>query len=447
MTVRYYSSTAQETTLQTGINNSATVILVAATTGFPVSVPYTLALDYESGAEELVDVTNAAGLSLTITRAVDGTSAAAHGAGARVRHVSSARDFRDSRDHENATQGVHGLGPTVNVVGDTTTQTLTNKTLTSPTINGGTFNSTIAGSPAFSGTPTFTNTVISGNIAGSPTFTSSPNFTTNGTIAGSPTFSGEIKSQRTNATDLSYSSKLAADAQNRFTITDGGKISWGSGSGASDTSIERTAPATNTHVGNLIISGGTLSGSSATFTGTVGANEVNATNNASVGGTLTAGTLVVTGVGRTVGIVKTANESVTSSTVIQDDNELMTTLTTGTYIFDCFVVLDSNTAGADINVQFNGTVTGNIAWYGAGAHNSMTTGSTAAGEWIARENLVNTTPYAASQSAGTVMGMHFTGSLICTVGGTFGLRWAQQTSNAAATTVKAGSFFKIHRVA
>jgi len=131
MVTRYYSSVAAETTLTGGINNSATVIAVASTTGFPALTPYTLALDYESATEELVEVTGVGGLSLTVTRGIDGTSATSHNAGARVRHVSSARDFADSREHENDDTGVHGV--TGDLVGTTDTQTLTNKTLTDAT--------------------------------------------------------------------------------------------------------------------------------------------------------------------------------------------------------------------------------------------------------------------------------------------------------------------------
>lgn len=129
MTVRYYSSIAQQTTLTASISPSNTTIAVASTTGFPGSTPFTLALDYGAANEELVDVTMVAGLSLTVTRAVDGTPASSHNAGAVVRHVSSARDFRDSRDHENASTNVHGLTGGAAVVGTTQTQTLSNKTL------------------------------------------------------------------------------------------------------------------------------------------------------------------------------------------------------------------------------------------------------------------------------------------------------------------------------
>ena len=129
---RYYSSTAVDTTLTGAVNASATTITVAAVSGFPASYPYTLALDYDTSSEELVNVTAAAGTTLTIVRGQDGTTGVSHDAGAAVKHVISGRDLREPQEHMAASSGIHGV--TGSVVGTSDTQTLSNKTLTTPSI-------------------------------------------------------------------------------------------------------------------------------------------------------------------------------------------------------------------------------------------------------------------------------------------------------------------------
>jgi len=129
---RYYSSSAASTTLTSSVTNAATGIVVGAITGFPVAYPYTLILDPETSSEEVVSVTAGTGVSLTVTRGVDGTVALAHTGSAPVKHGVSARDFDEPNAHIDATVG-HGA--TGAVVGTSNTQTLTNKTHTDPVVN------------------------------------------------------------------------------------------------------------------------------------------------------------------------------------------------------------------------------------------------------------------------------------------------------------------------
>lgn len=101
MARRFYSSIAVRTTLSSGINDSVTSITVAAVTGFPGSYPYTLILDEDTASQEVVEVTAGTGTTLTITRGVDGSVAAAHSTGAAVNHGVSARDFDEPNLHVN----------------------------------------------------------------------------------------------------------------------------------------------------------------------------------------------------------------------------------------------------------------------------------------------------------------------------------------------------------
>lgn len=151
----YFTSTAVQTQLNVGISNSATSAQVASTVGWPTSYPYVIAIDYGGTTEELCTVTANNLGNLTITRGFDNTSAQTHGVGAVVRHVYCGNDANTAYTHFGNTAGVHGI--TGNVVGDSDTQTLTNKTLSSPTLSG-----TVGGTPTMPSGATYPGGTITG---------------------------------------------------------------------------------------------------------------------------------------------------------------------------------------------------------------------------------------------------------------------------------------------
>ena len=100
---RKYSSISVETTLATGISNSATTMTVATGTGSalmggvtlaPGNVDqFTVALDVDTQNEEIVFITNVSGDTFTIVRGQAGTSAISHTGGASVKHVLTSSDL------------------------------------------------------------------------------------------------------------------------------------------------------------------------------------------------------------------------------------------------------------------------------------------------------------------------------------------------------------------
>jgi hypothetical protein len=203
---RYYSATAVETTLSSAIpsasqGDSYTSFVVASTSGFAASFPYTLLVNPDTNKEEVITVTAGTGTTLTVTRGQDGTQAVAHSAGATVRHAVSAREFRELQTHiasrgydadssimTNIETHVHGLGSgDGSVVGTAKAQTLTNKTLSgtvtssAATFTGGTFSS-----------GTITSATITSATITSATITNST--FTSGTVTSSTISSGTLGS-------------------------------------------------------------------------------------------------------------------------------------------------------------------------------------------------------------------------------------------------------------
>lgn len=140
--MRYYSSTASEKTLTSSLSDSAATMVLSDTSGLPSvasQYPFTLVIDPDvDGKEEIVLVTGMSGTTATIVRGItehegvpggNGTSPVAHDAGAKVRHMVTARDLQEPQNHMAASSNVHGV--TGSLVGTTAAQTLTNKTISS----------------------------------------------------------------------------------------------------------------------------------------------------------------------------------------------------------------------------------------------------------------------------------------------------------------------------
>ncbi len=100
---RKYSSISVETTLASGISNSATTMTVASGTGSALMGgvtlaagnvdQFTVAIDVDTQNEEIVFITAVSSDTFTIVRGQAGTSAISHSGGATVKHVLTSSDL------------------------------------------------------------------------------------------------------------------------------------------------------------------------------------------------------------------------------------------------------------------------------------------------------------------------------------------------------------------
>ena len=192
---RQYSSISVATTLNSGINTTATTMVlpsVGAATALLGGVTlaagnvdiFTVALDVDTVNEEIVFVTGVSGDTLTISRGQAGTGTAgvsgiAHSAGASIKHVLTSSDLIFFRNNASPVASFAFSGSTSGTttlqapaVAGTTTMTLpatsdtlvgraTTDTLTNKTINGSVLNTSTLSSPTITGGTNATSVLIS----------------------------------------------------------------------------------------------------------------------------------------------------------------------------------------------------------------------------------------------------------------------------------------------
>ena len=138
--------------------------------------------------------------------------------------------------------------------------------------------------------------------------------------------------------------------------------------------------------------------------------------------------------------VKVADTSRSSTTTLTADPELSVTIpSAGTWYLLCYLNYEGAAVGTgDLKIRV--TSVGSLRYHAIyqGAGGAANVGSTYQGG--------GTPSGFATAGAGTLCGGTIHGTLVTATSGTTGLDWAQNTSNATATTLHAGSAMMLQRI-
>lgn len=184
---------------------------------------------------------------------------------------------------------------------------------------------------------------------------------------------------------------------------------------------------------NLWISGNATIGGNASVTGTLTVTGAATLSSLTLGGSSLPAIITK---------VKASNTTRSNTTTATADPDLATALTAGTYAFELWIT-DSNGATSP------GGLKGTIAY--SGTFSSTTWGWGMQGSGTATTNVGMVTIGVAAQqmqsSQGGVANMWITGSIVVTGNGTLSFNWAQNSSNATASIVSAGSWMRVTKLA
>lgn len=148
---------------------------------------------------------------------------------------------------------------------------------------------------------------------------------------------------------------------------------------------------------------------------------------------------------KTTFVRKTADESVTNSTVLQNDDQLfLPVLNGGIYKIEGYIVYNttSTAPAAGIQLRMTGpTGVGNWNFLGLSGGGTTDTGSVRMS--MSSNGVVSTRT--TSNNAGDIVA-YLRGVFLPTADGTLQFEWAQQAANVAATIVRANSWLELTRV-
>lgn len=195
--------------------------------------------------------------------------------------------------------------------------------------------------------------------------------------------------------------RAGSDTIGRLLVSADGTMAWGPGTAGRDTTLARTG------VGQMTLTG----------------------------------QLVVTGVGGTQVVRKTLDKALTSTTTLTADTDMtFTVVANAVYALDSFLQF-TGAAGGDIKVDWTVPTSATFLWalLGTGTVNFTDNDASVIANNVAR---------GARGNGGTTQSASPRGTLT-TVGtaGTLQMRWAQNTSSATPTTLKAGSWLRLVRLA
>lgn len=143
-------------------------------------------------------------------------------------------------------------------------------------------------------------------------------------------------------------------------------------------------------------------------------------------------------------VVKTADESVTSSTTLQNDDQLKYPLLANlTYVFNLLAFYEGSTTG-DIKFAFTVPTGATLEWASLRAGGSLASASFG----TTTEDVLGsgTVAFGGANGAGTRLPFQARGIVVMgSTAGDLQFQWAQTTSDAVATTVFARSFLQVQR--